>query len=98
MGRGGRCGSRGAGGQSCGSTSRAFIHEAIHDRVLERVVAAVRAIKPGIPIAQSTSQITCVRVEGFAERETGTGFSLTREAVRDSSTPFALLATLRMTS
>ncbi|MGH7881217.1 MAG: hypothetical protein ACREQD_17215 [Candidatus Binataceae bacterium] len=73
------------------------MHEAIHDRVLERVVAAVRAIKPGIPIAQSTSQITCVRVEGFAERETGTGFSLTREAVRDSSTAFALLTTLRMT-
>ncbi len=28
-------------GQSCGSTSRAFLHDAIHDRVLERVVALI---------------------------------------------------------
>lgn len=35
--------------------------------------------------------------ERFAYAETGTGFSLTREAVRDSSAPFALLTAFRMT-
>ena len=29
-------------GQSCGSTSRLFVHESIHDRVLERVVDTIR--------------------------------------------------------
>jgi betaine-aldehyde dehydrogenase len=36
-------------GQSCGSTSRAFIHADLHDAVLERVVERVRAIRPGLP-------------------------------------------------
>ena len=30
-------------GQSCGSTSRAFLHESIHDRVLEGIVQTVAA-------------------------------------------------------
>jgi hypothetical protein len=33
-------------------------------------------------------------MERFAESETGTGFTLTRETVRDASTALALLATL----
>ena len=41
-------------GQSCGSTSRAFLHESIYDRVLERIVAAVSAIKPGLPTDDAT--------------------------------------------
>ena len=28
-------------GQSCGSTSRAFLHESIHDRVLDKIIATV---------------------------------------------------------
>ena len=36
-------------------------------------------------------------MERFAEAETGTGTPLTRDAVRDSSTPFALLTPVRMT-
>jgi betaine-aldehyde dehydrogenase len=36
-------------GQSCGSTSRVFLHEAIHDNVLERIAEKVAAIKPGLP-------------------------------------------------
>ncbi len=36
-------------GQSCGSTSRAFLHEAIHDQVLDKIAAAVSKIKPGLP-------------------------------------------------
>ena len=36
-------------GQSCGSTSRAFLHDSLHDAVLEQVAAQVRAIRPGLP-------------------------------------------------
>lgn len=42
-------------GQSCGSTSRAFIHEAIHDAVLKHVTEAVARFKPGIPTDPKTT-------------------------------------------
>jgi len=42
-------------GQSCGSTSRAFLHDSIHDAVLERLVTQVQKIKPGIPTEMDTS-------------------------------------------
>jgi betaine-aldehyde dehydrogenase len=43
-------------GQSCGSTSRAFLHDAIHDRVLERVVALIRERhRPGPPTDFATT-------------------------------------------
>ena len=46
-------------GQSCGSTSRAFLHESLHDVVLERVAARVRGIKPGLPTSFET-QMGCL--------------------------------------
>jgi betaine-aldehyde dehydrogenase len=36
-------------GQSCGSTSRAFVHAAIHDRVLHEVKARIGVFRPGRP-------------------------------------------------
>ncbi|MEO8751160.1 MAG: aldehyde dehydrogenase family protein [Casimicrobiaceae bacterium] len=43
-------------GQSCGSTSRVFLHESIHDRVLEGMVKTVGARhKPGIPTEWTTT-------------------------------------------
>src|SRR5580698_6029733 len=42
-------------GQSCGSTSRAFIHEKIYDAVLERVKERVKYWKPGIPTDPATT-------------------------------------------
>jgi betaine-aldehyde dehydrogenase len=36
-------------GQSCGSTSRAFVHEAIHDLVLGELKARIAAFHPGRP-------------------------------------------------
>lgn len=42
-------------GQSCGSTSRAFLHEDIHDAVLERVRALCGDFKPGNPTDFSTT-------------------------------------------
>ena len=42
-------------GQSCGSTSRAFLHDAIHDAVLERVKQHITRFKPGIPTDPATT-------------------------------------------
>ena len=42
-------------GQSCGSTSRAFVHEKIHDAVIERVKAKIAYFKPGIPTDPATT-------------------------------------------
>ncbi|HWK95543.1 MAG TPA: aldehyde dehydrogenase family protein [Pseudolabrys sp.] len=41
-------------GQSCGSTSRAFLHESIHDAVLERVVAKIKTMRFGLPTDPDT--------------------------------------------
>lgn len=43
-------------GQSCGSTSRVFLHEAIHDQVLEKVIRLLpERHKPGIPTDPNTT-------------------------------------------
>ncbi len=42
-------------GQSCGSTSRAFIHEKLYDAVLARVKDKIKAFKPGIPTDPATT-------------------------------------------
>ncbi|KAK3715526.1 hypothetical protein LTR37_007014 [Vermiconidia calcicola] len=43
-------------GQSCGSTSRVFLHESIHDEVLDKVVDYVkRNFKPGVPTEMATT-------------------------------------------
>jgi len=58
-------------GQSCGSTSRAFVHAAIYDAVLERVKARISHFKPGIPTDPSTtmgaiiSRVQFDRVMGY---------------------------------
>jgi len=42
-------------GQSCGSTSRAFIYAKIHDAVIERIKARIAHFKPGIPTDPATT-------------------------------------------
>jgi betaine-aldehyde dehydrogenase len=42
-------------GQSCGSTSRVFVHASLHDRVVAGVVAAVQRFTPGLPTDPSTT-------------------------------------------
>ena len=42
-------------GQSCGSTSRAFIHEAIYDAVVAAVKEKIKHFKPGIPTDPATT-------------------------------------------
>jgi betaine-aldehyde dehydrogenase len=41
-------------GQSCGSTSRAFIHAAIYDSVLEHLRRGCATIRPGLPTEPAT--------------------------------------------
>jgi betaine-aldehyde dehydrogenase len=42
-------------GQSCGSTSRLFVHESLYDKVLAGVVEASRQYVPGIPTEPETT-------------------------------------------
>jgi len=42
-------------GQSCGSTSRAFVHEVIHDRVVELLGPHVAKYRPGLPTDTATT-------------------------------------------
>jgi betaine-aldehyde dehydrogenase len=42
-------------GQSCGSTSRAFVHGAIYDAVVDRIKAKAAAFKPGLPTDPATT-------------------------------------------
>lgn len=42
-------------GQSCGSTSRLFVHESLYEQILEGVAEAVKAFRPGVPTDPSTT-------------------------------------------
>lgn len=42
-------------GQSCGSTSRLFVHESIHDEVLARVLEKITYYRPGLPTDPATT-------------------------------------------
>ena len=58
-------------GQSCGSTSRAFVHTSIYQDVLERVEARIAAFRPGLPTDPATTMGAIVsraqleRIEGY---------------------------------
>ncbi len=42
-------------GQSCGSTSRLFLHESIHDEVVAGILRKIGHYKPGIPTEHATT-------------------------------------------
>ena len=42
-------------GQSCGSTSRAYLHAEIHGAVIDRVLAKIKHFKPGLPTDHATT-------------------------------------------
>jgi betaine-aldehyde dehydrogenase len=42
-------------GQSCGSTSRLFVHSSIYQQVIDGILKAVQHYKPGIPTDMSTT-------------------------------------------
>jgi len=52
-------------GQSCGSTSRAFLHESIHDEVLRHIKDMVSAIKPGLPVDPETEMGCLINRQHF---------------------------------
>jgi betaine-aldehyde dehydrogenase len=41
--------------QSCGSTSRLFVHDAIYDALMPRLLEAIRAFRPGLPTDRATT-------------------------------------------
>jgi betaine-aldehyde dehydrogenase len=51
------------GGQSCGSTSRVYLHEAIHDQVVPLVAEMVSRIKVGLPTDPAT-EMGCLSTQG----------------------------------
>src|SRR4029453_8417876 len=69
-------------GQSCGSTSRAFVHEKIYDAVLERVKNFVKRYKPGIPTDPATTMGSIV---SKVQYETRARLHRRRQAGRRSS-------------
>jgi betaine-aldehyde dehydrogenase len=69
-------------GQSCGSTTRLFLHERIHDEFIELLMNRVSQIKVGLPIDQDTemgclvSQQQYDKVMGFIKSGLEEGASL----------------------
>ncbi|GAA4886218.1 aldehyde dehydrogenase family protein [Pseudonocardia benzenivorans] len=52
-------------GQSCGSTTRLFLHEDVHDEVLERLVERLRMIRMGDPLDPATEMGCLVSEQQF---------------------------------
>ncbi|MCA0213658.1 MAG: aldehyde dehydrogenase family protein [Proteobacteria bacterium] len=52
-------------GQSCGSTSRLFVHESVYDRVIDGVLQQVRQFQPGLPTDPATSMGALVSKDQF---------------------------------
>jgi betaine-aldehyde dehydrogenase len=69
-------------GQSCGSTSRAFLHRDIHDAVVERIRARIGRFRPGLPTDPATTMGAIVsraqldRVMGYIESARSEGARL----------------------
>jgi acyl-CoA reductase-like NAD-dependent aldehyde dehydrogenase len=64
-------------GQSCGSTSRVFLHETLYDRVLAAMAERILAIRPGLPMdphAQMGAIISKAQLEKV-ERYVGYGIA-----------------------
>jgi|SRR6185437_2442078 len=82
-------------GQSCGSTSRAFIHERIYDEVLSLVKDRVRHWKPGIPTDPATTMGAIIskhqfdRVMGFIDSAKSEGARLISGGGRPSDPALA---------
>ena len=53
-------------GQSCSSTSRVYLHERVHDKVVERLVAAVKGMRVGLPWQKGIEVGPVVSQEQFA--------------------------------
>lgn len=81
-------------GQSCGSTSRVFVHSNIYDEFVETVVAEIQELQPGIPTHDDT-QIGCLssgaqleRVERYVAAGIADGAALVLGGRRPDADPF----------
>lgn len=69
-------------GQSCGSVSRVFLHDAIHDTVIEQMGSHIARYKPGIPTDPATTMGAIVskaqyeKILGFIESGHAEGATL----------------------
>ena len=81
-------------GQSCGSTSRLFVHESIRQPLLERVVAGLAQLRFGPPEEEDTQIGSLVsdeqrrRVERYVELGTREGARLVTGGMRPTEPPF----------
>jgi acyl-CoA reductase-like NAD-dependent aldehyde dehydrogenase len=81
-------------GQSCGSTSRLFVHEDIYEEVLEQVVARTSAIRVGDPFDSGTqmgainSAAHLKKVEHYVEAGKGEGARLVTGGSRPDGAAF----------
>jgi betaine-aldehyde dehydrogenase len=82
-------------GQSCGSTSRAFLHESIHDAVIEMVRRRIGHYKPGIPTDPATTMGAIIsktqydRVIGYIEQARHEGARLVSGGARPADPALA---------
>lgn len=69
-------------GQSCGSTSRLFLHDDIHDAVMAEILDRIARFEPGIPTEFSTTMGSIInarqyeRVLGYIEKGKAQGATL----------------------
>jgi len=69
-------------GQSCGSTSRAFLHEDIHDDVVDRLSGICRDLRPGLPTDPDTKMGAIIdkrqydRITAYIEKGVAAGARL----------------------
>ena len=57
-------------GQSCGSTTRLFLHDSVHDEVLDRLVTRLRSIRIGHPLDAGT-EMGCLVSSAQYDKVTG---------------------------
>lgn len=82
-------------GQSCGSTSRLLLHDSVHDEVVERVAARLRALRVGDPLDPASemgpvnSRRQHERVLGFIESARAEGARLVTGGRRPPGAAFA---------
>ncbi len=50
-------------GQACSSTSRLFVHESLHDRVVAGVLEGIKAYRPGVPTEPATTMGSIISAE-----------------------------------
>jgi len=81
-------------GQSCGSTTRLFVHDSLHREVVERVAELMAGLRFGSPLDEATdmgslvSEEQRVKVERYVSEGRTAGASLVMGGRRPTTPPF----------